>query len=152
MIDRRLTILLLAGLLLLAVQGCAVFGGGEYQFNNPVRQAVYRFEREQRGKTDELLIQFYRTEPRVKFDGQNENGGRTVWLFDLAAREYFELLPSGKSYLYIQRPNYNADFSSAEVRVYRGDKAGYASRALTLQRLDNADTWQVVDDRPLAAN
>jgi len=148
MADRRALIVLLAGLLL-AAQGCAFLGSAEYRLNNPVRQAVYQFEREQRGKTDDLLIQFYRSEPRVKFEGQNENGGRTVWLFDLAAREYFDLLPPGKSYLYIQRPQYTTDFSQATVRVYRGDKSGYAGRALTLQRLDD-DTWQVVEDRALA--
>jgi hypothetical protein len=78
----------------------------------------------------------------VKFEGQNENGGRTVWLFDLGAKEYFDKLPPEKSYLYIQMPTYNEARTEATVEVYRGTLAGYQGRQLTLRQTTTGG-WEV---------
>lgn len=137
---RRLLPLLLL-LTALGVSACGMFNP-EYQTNNQVRLAVYQYERQQRGPTNELVLQFYRTEPRVKFAGQNENGGRTVWLFDLGAKEYFDKLSPEKSYLYIQMPKYNEARTEATVEVYRGTLAGYQGRQLTV-RQTAAGGWEV---------
>ena len=149
-LNTKRSIILLMLLLLTLLAGCGPFSP-VYRLNNQVRLAVYQYEREQRGKPDELVISYYRTEPRVKFDGQAEDGGRTVWLFDLAAREYFELLPENRTYMYIQQIELNPAQTQATVDVYRGDKSGYQGRALTLTRTDD-DTWQVVDDVAIAEN
>ncbi|GAB4422992.1 MAG: hypothetical protein Kow0031_01280 [Anaerolineae bacterium] len=141
---------ILAGLIVMVVllAGCGPFNPG-YRQNNPVRLAVFQYEVEQRGYPDDLLLHFYRTEPRVKFQGQAENGGRTIWLFDLAAREYFDLLPPGRSYMYVQEIQFNPERTQATVEVYRGDTSGYQGHTLSLSR--NADdTWQVTDDVAIA--
>ena len=141
----------LATLLTLAVlsTGCGPFNP-LYQRNNQVRLAVYAYERQERGKSDDLVIYFYRTEPRVKFEGQMDNDGRTVWLFDLAAREYFELLPPGRSYMVIQQIEYDSQQTRATVDVYRGDTTGYRGRTLTLAHAAD-EGWQVVDDAVITA-
>jgi len=141
---------IVAALLLALLPTLAACGwlSPESAHNNPVRLAVYRYERAARGKTDDLAISFNRTELRVKFEGQNENGGRTVWLFDLAAKEYFSLLPPGRTFLYIQPVQYNADYTAATVRVYRGDKSGYQGRELEL-KVNNNGEWAVTGDREL---
>jgi hypothetical protein len=140
----------LAALAIMAMTlaGCGPFNPG-YRQNNPVRLAVYQYEVAQRGHADDLLLHFYRTEPRIKFEGQSDNGGRTVWLFDLAAREYFDLLPPDRSYMYVQEIQFNPDRTQATVDVYRGDTTGYQGRTLTLALTAN-DTWQVADDVAIA--
>jgi hypothetical protein len=135
---------------LLSVSACGLINS-DYDENNTVRLAVYQYERRIRGKADDLVIHSLRTEPRVKFEGQAENGGRTVWLFDLAAREYFDLLPAGRTYMYIQTINYNSDRTTATVDVYRGDTTAYQGQTLTLER-QATNGWQVVEDSVIADN
>jgi hypothetical protein len=135
---------------LFSASACSLIGS-DYDQNNAVRLAVYQYERQIRGKTDDLVIHSLRTEPRIKFEGQAENGGRTVWLFDLAAREYFDLLPPDRSYMYIQTIGYNDDRTAATVDVYRGDSTGYQGQTLTLER-QAGNGWQVVQDSAIADN
>jgi hypothetical protein len=92
-----------------------------------------------------LVIHFERDEPRVKFEGKNKNGGRTVWLYQLGAKEYFALRPPERRYLYIQKIEYNDDRSTATVKVFRGDGSGYQGRQLILIR-DNNNEWTITDD------
>jgi hypothetical protein len=106
----------------------------EYQLNNEVRQAVYAYERETRGPVKDLVIHFRRDEPRVRFAGQNQNGGHSVWLYPAGAEEYFSSRPQTAAYLYIQEIQYNPDHRSATVKVYRGDGSGYQGWQLTVTR------------------
>lgn len=145
-ITPRLRAAIILALALLPALACGWLSP-EYQFNNQVRQTVYRYERDTRGKPDELAIQFNRTEPKQKFDGQRDNGGRTVWLFDLAAKEYFALLPPERTFLYIQQPQYNSDYTQATVKVYRGAGGSYQGRELQLSLNDGA--WAVTTDAEL---
>jgi hypothetical protein len=115
-----------------------------YQANNEVRLAVYEYEQAVRGKTDDLVIDFQRNEPRILFAGQNENGGRTVWLYRLGAREFFALRTPEKTYLYIQNIAYNNNHSSATVTVFRGDGSSYQGRHLTLEK--SSEQWLVTQD------
>ena len=115
-----------------------------YQANNEVRLAVYDYEREVRGKPDDLVLDFQRNEPRIVFPGQNENGGRTVWLYRLGAREFFALRPPEKTYLYIQSIEYNDDYTTATITHFRGNGSSYQGRQLTLEK--NADQWLVMQD------
>jgi hypothetical protein len=130
-------------LLLLPILACGYINP-VYQANNEVRLAVYEYERETRGKVDDLVIDFQRNEPRIVFAGQNENGGRTVWLYRLGAREFFALRPPEKTYLYIQQVTYNDDYTTATVTSFRGDGLGYQGRQLTLEK-DN-EQWLVIQD------
>jgi len=130
-------------LLLLPMLACG-YVNPVYQTNNEVRLAVYEYERAVRGKTDDLVIDFQRNEPRILFAGQNEDGGRTVWLYRLGAREFFALRPPGKTYLYLQNIAYNNDYSSATVTVFRGDGSSYQGRHLTLGK--NSEQWLVAQD------
>jgi hypothetical protein len=116
-----------------------------HQLNNEVRLAVYEYEREMRGPVDDLVIDFQRDEPRIKFEGQSENGGRTIWLYRLGAKEFFALRPPEDTYLYIQKIEYNNDRSAATVEVFRGDGQGYEGRQLTLARDEN-DHWSVINE------
>ena len=127
--------------------GCAAFNP-QSAVKNQVRLAVYEYEREARGLANDLVIHFQRTEPKIKFEGQSQNGGRTVWLFTLAAKEYFDLLPPERTYLYIQQMEFNDDFTQAVVPVYRGDGAGYVGRQLTLAKGAN-EVWSVIDEREI---
>jgi hypothetical protein len=141
---------LLGLVILLVLGGCGPFSP-DYDQNNEVRLAVYDYEVQNHGKPDDLVIHFYRTETKVLFEGQRENGGRTVWLFDLAAREYFDLLPDGRQYLYIQQIEFNNDRTGATVDIYRGDTSGYQGRTLTLvQKAGQAQAWQVVQEAAIA--
>ena len=130
-------------LLALPALACGIINP-RYQLNNEVRLAVYEYEREMRGPVDDLVIDFQRDEPRIKFERQNENGGRTVWLYQLGAKEFFALRPPEKTYLYIQKIEYNND-RSATVNVFRGDGRGYEGRQLILARDEN-DHWSVVNE------
>ncbi|MBN1994274.1 MAG: hypothetical protein JW953_16370 [Anaerolineae bacterium] len=121
------------------------FVNARYETNNEVRLAVYQYERETRGPTDDLVLDFERDEPRLRFEGQAENGGRTVWLYRLGAKEFFALRPPEKTYLYLQNIAYNDDRSMATVTVFRGNGAGYEERELTLQR-DPTGHWSVIKD------
>ena len=143
-------VLLLLALVLPAI-ACGLFNPLYYR-NDEVRLAVYDYERAQRGPVDELVLAFNRDEPRVKFEGQNENGGRTVWLQDLAAREFFDLRQPDKTFLYIQKIDYLDDYHQAVVTVYRGDGRSYEGRELTLIA-DDEGQWTVtgevlLDDSP----
>jgi hypothetical protein len=143
-------ILLLLAVVLPAI-ACGLFNSLYYR-NDEVRLAVYDYERTQRGPVDELVLAFNRDEPRVKFEGQNENGGRTVWLQDLAAREFFDLRQPDKSFLYIQKIDYLDNYRQAVVTVYRGDGRSYEGRELTLIANDEGQ-WTVtgevlLDDSP----
>jgi hypothetical protein len=132
-------------LLILPMLACGYVNPG-LRVNNNVRLAVYNYEREVRGKTDDLVLDFERSEPRLVFAGQNEGGGRTVWLYRLGAGEFFTLRPPERSYLYIQSIKYNNDnHTSATVTVFRGDGSGYQGRELTLKK-DN-EQWQVIQDK-----
>jgi hypothetical protein len=130
-------------LLLLPMLACGYINP-VYEDNNEVRLAVYTYEQEVRGKTDDLVIDFQRSEPRVLFPGQNENGGRTVWLYRLGAREFFALRPPEKTYLYIQSIDYNKDQTIATVTHFRGDGSSFQGRQLTLEK--NVDGWTVTQD------
>lgn len=130
-------------LLLLPMLACG-YVNPVYQANNEARLAVYEYEQAVRGKTDDLIIDFQRNEPRILFVGQNENGGRTAWLYRLGAREFFALRPPEKTYLYIQNIAYNNDFTTATVTVFRGDGSSYQGRQLTLEK--NSEQWLVNQD------
>jgi hypothetical protein len=91
------------------------------------------------------VLDFQRDEPRIKFEGQAEHGGRTVWLYRPGAAEFFRLRPPQATYLYIQDIQYNNDRSTATVKVFRGDGSGYIGRELTLQR-DADRQWRVTQD------
>lgn len=131
-------------ILLLSALACGTINP-QYQFNNEVRLAVFEYEKEVRGPVKDLVIHFKRDEPRVKFEGQNQNGGHTVWLYPAGAEEYFAIRPSQASYLYIQEIKYNDDRSTATVNIYRGDGKGYQGWQLTVSR-DAADHWSVTDE------
>lgn len=146
----RYRLLLLLGGLLLTLLACGLFTP-QYQLNNQVRLAVYNYERAQRGPVNELVIAFNRNEPRLKFEGQNENGGRTVWLYDLAAREYFAERSPDSTFMYIQKIEYFDNYRRAIVTVYRGDGQGYIGRELTLQQDNPSDPWQIVAEQLLDA-
>jgi hypothetical protein len=135
--------LLLLALVLPAI-ACGLFNPLYYR-NNEVRLAVYDYEREQRGPVDELVLAFNRNEPRVRFEGQHENGGRTVWLQDLAAREFFDLRQPDNSFLYIQKIDYFDDYRQAVVTVYRGDGLSYEGRELTLISNDKGE-WTITGE------
>lgn len=117
----------------------------KYLLNNEIRLAVYEYEREVRGPVDDLVIDFKRDEPRIKFEGQNENGRHTVWLYRLGAREYFATRPQQATYLYIQEIEYNDDYSLSTVKVYRGDATGYQERQLGLRKAEN-EGWVITED------
>jgi hypothetical protein len=137
----------LVGILLFLVLPALACGiiNPRYQLNNEVRLAVYEYEREARGPVDDLVIDFERDEPRIKFEGQSENGGRTVWLYRLGAKEFFAQRPPEDTYLYIQKIEYNNDRSSAAVNVFRGDGRGYEGRLLALIR-DEGHHWSVINE------
>ena len=116
-----------------------------YQTNNQVRLAVYEYERKVRGPADDLVIDFQRDEPRIKFEGQNDNGGRTVWLYRAGAKEFFALRPPDSTYLYIQNIEYADNYRTATVKVFRGDGHGFKGRQLTL-KLGNDGHWAVTTD------
>ncbi|MBE7552174.1 MAG: hypothetical protein HS126_13980 [Anaerolineales bacterium] len=123
----------------------------EYQLNNEVRQAVYVYERETRGPVKDLVIHFRRDEPRVRFVGQNQKGGHSVWLYPAGAEEYFSTRPQTATYLYIQEIQYNPHQRSATVKVYRGDGLGYQGWQLTVTREANGH-WVVTDEVEIEGN
>jgi hypothetical protein len=129
---------------LLPVLACGAINP-QYQLNNQVRQAVFAYEKVTRGLAKDLVIHFRRDEPRVKFEGQNQNGGHSVWLYPAGAEEYFATRPQQASYLYIQEIQYNENQSAATVNVYRGDGAGYQGWQLTLTR-DASGRWSVTEE------
>lgn len=137
--------LALIGLLaMLFAPACGPFNP-VYHLNNEIRLAVYQYERDQRGPVDELVIDAQRGEPRVKFEGQNQNGGRTIWLPKLGAREYFELRPQDATFLYIQEITYGDNEDVATVKLYRGDSTDYHERELRLRKVDG-EGWIVTED------
>ena len=138
----RLTGLFL--ILILPALACG-FINPRYQLNNEVRLAVYNYEQEVRGKADDLVIDFQRDEPRIKFEGQSKNGGRTVWLYRLGAKEFFALRPPDDTYLYIQGIEYNDERDVATVRIFRGDGSGYNGWVLTLQH-GSDHLWSVTSE------
>lgn len=113
--------------------------------NNEVRRAVYAYEQAKRGPVKDLVIHFRRDEPRIRFDGQNQNGGHTVWLYPAGGQEYFATRPQTASYLYIQEIEFSEDQKIATVNVYRGDGSGYRGWQLTVIRGDNGQ-WTVTDE------
>jgi hypothetical protein len=142
-------VIALLALLMLPALACGLTNQ-VYALNNQVRQAVYRYERETRGRVDDLVLHSQRAEPRVKFEGQNENGGRTVWLDRFAAQEFFALRPAEETFLYIQEIQYGDNQETATVAVYRGDGRGYKGWQLTLEQGDD-DRWTVTDEVALEA-
>ncbi|MCK6624204.1 MAG: hypothetical protein L6R45_03390 [Anaerolineae bacterium] len=118
--------------------------------NNEVRQAVFAYERAKRGPVKDLVIHFRRDEPRIRFDGQNQNGGHTVWLYPAGGQEYFATRPQTANYLYIQEIQFSEDQQIATVNVYRGDGSGYQGRQLTVTR-QGTDQWMVTDEVELKA-
>jgi len=143
-ISSRSRLVLLLTMLALILIACGLFNP-QYYRNNEVRLAVYEYERQLRGPVDELIVASERNEPRVKFEGQNENGGRTVWLYDLAAREYFALRPQDVTFLFIQNIEFVDNYQQAVVTVYRGQGSDYMERELTLNRQAD-DLWVVSDE------
>lgn len=123
----------------------------EYQLNNEVRQAVYAYERETRGPVKDLVIHFGGDEPRVRFVGQNQKGGHSVWLYPAGAEEYFSTRPQTATYLYIQEIQYSQDQHSATVKVYRGDGLGYQGWQLTVIR-EVGGGWAVTDEGEIEGN
>jgi hypothetical protein len=117
----------------------------QFQLNNEVRQAVFEYERSTRGPVRDLVIHFRRDEPRIRFAGQSQNGGHTVWLYPAGAEEYFATRPQAAAYLYIQKIEYNEAQNVATVKVYRGDGAGYQGWQLALVRAENGQ-WSVMDE------
>jgi hypothetical protein len=141
---RQLRLLLLLLILTFPILACGLFSL-QYRRNNEVRLAVYEYERGQRGPVDELVIAFNRNEPRIKFEGQNENGGRTVWLDEFAAREFFDLRRPDRSFLYVEKIEYLDNNQQAAVTVYRGDGNSYEGRILNLET-NEAGQWIVTDE------
>jgi hypothetical protein len=135
---------------LLPALACGVINP-QYQLNNQVRRAVFEYEKETRGLAKDLVIHFRRDEPRVKFEGQHQNGGHSVWLYPAGAEEYFASRPQQASYLYIQEIQYYENQSSATVNVYRGDGAGYQGWQLTLTR-DTSGRWVVTEEVKIEEN
>lgn len=116
-----------------------------YQGNNEVRQAVFAYEQAKRGPVKDLVIHFRRDEPRVRFDGQNQNSGHTVWLYPAGGQEYFATRPQTASYLYIQKIEFSEDQQIATVNIYRGDGSSYQGWQLTVIRQASAQ-WMVTDE------
>ena len=143
-------LVLILAILLLPTIACGL-SNPQYRLNNEVRQAVYEYERQVRGPVNDLVINFQREEPRTQFPGQNENGGRTIWLYNLGAGEYFAQRDPQTSYLYLQTINFGQDDATATVILYRGDGRGYTGRRLTL-RQDQAGAWAVTADAPIPDN
>jgi hypothetical protein len=148
MVNKRAVIVLLIGLLL--PLACGVVSQ-QYQLNNEVRLAIYEYERKAHGPVDDLIIHFNRDEPRIHFEGQNQNGGRTVWLPSLDAEGYFDVQPPERTYLYIREIEYNEDRSAAAVKVYQGDGKGYQGWQLTLVK-DKDNRWEVKDEIEITGN
>ena len=137
-------VLLLTMLMILPLIACGMFNP-QYYRNNEVRLAVYDYERALRGPVHELIIAFERTEPRVKFEGQHENGGRTVWLYDMAAREYFASRPQDVTFLFIQNIEFADNYRQAVVTLYRGQGSDYEGQQLILNQ-QNDGAWVVIDE------
>jgi hypothetical protein len=138
------------GLLLLPALACGLVNP-QYRLKNEVRLAVYDYERQVRGPVDDLVIYFKRNEPRVKFEGQYETGGRTVWLYDLGVADYFSLRSPRDTYLYIQAIDFSNDYQTATATVYRGDGDGYTGRRLSLSRGQD-ETWTVTEEMLIPDN
>lgn len=143
-LSSKFRLLLGLSLLLLPALACGLVNP-QYRLKNEVRLAVYDYERQVRGPVDDLVIYFKRNEPRVKFEGQFETGGRTVWLYDLGVADYFALRSPQETYLYIQAIEFSADYQTATATVYRGDGDDYTGRRLTLSRGQD-ETWTVTKE------
>ncbi len=137
----KLRLVILLTVLLLPAIACGLTNP-IYALNNQVRLTVYEYEREQRGLTDDLVLHYQRDEPRLRFPGQNEAGGRTVWLDRFGAAEFFALRPEEETYLYIQNIEYGQEYQTATATVYRGDGTSYQGRELTLKR-NGEQSWVV---------
>ena len=131
-------------ILLLPIIACGTVNP-EYQLNNEVREAVYEYERGTRGVVNDLVIHFRRDEPRVRFAGQDQNGGHTVWLYPAGAEEYFATRPQQATYLYIQEIQFNEEQNIAAVKVFRGDGSGYQGWQLTVSR-GASGHWEVTEE------
>jgi hypothetical protein len=131
-------------ILILPVLACGLVNPID-RSNNDVRLAVYKYAREKYGPFDDLVIDFKRGEPRIKFEGQDENGGHTVWLYAAGAKEYFAVRPPQATYLYIQKIEYNNEGNGAAVDIYYGNGQGYQGRRLTLTK-DEQGHWTVTSD------
>ncbi|GAB4414592.1 MAG: hypothetical protein Fur0044_09380 [Anaerolineae bacterium] len=136
-------------ILFLALIACGPINP-QFLRNNEVRQAVFGYEQAKRGPVKDLVIHFRRDEPRIRFDGQNQNGGHTVWLYPAGGQEYFATRPQTASYLYIQEIEFSEDQKIATVNVYRGDGSGYRGWQLTVTRQGN-EQWVVTDEVELEA-
>jgi hypothetical protein len=144
--SRRVRLAALLALLALPLLACGLTNP-LFARRNAVRLAVYEYERAARGPMDELLIFFRRDEPRVRFAGQYEQGGRSVWLDPYGQREYFAKLAPQSTYLYIQKIEFSDDNTQATAEIYRGANNQYQGRQLTLTANDIG--WQVTAESPL---
>lgn len=135
-------LILVLSILLWPAVACGLINP-QYRLKNDVRLAVYAYERQIRGPVDELVIYFKRDEPRIKFEGQYETGGRTIWLYDLGVTDYFAVRSPQDTYLFIQTVDFGDDHQTATATVYRGDGKGYAGRKLTLSR-EPDESWTVI--------
>jgi hypothetical protein len=115
------------------------------ELNNQVRLAVSEYARQAYGPVDDLVIHFDRGDPRIKFEQQHQDRGRTVWLYRAGAREYFSVRPPEATYLYIQDINYNDQRTAAAASIYLGDGTVYQGRQLTLVK-EGQDLWVVRED------
>ena len=115
------------------------------ELNNQVRLAVFEYARQVYGPVDDLVIHFNRSDPRIKFEQQHQDGGRTIWLYQAGAREYFSVRPPEATYLYIQDINYDDQRTTATTNIYLGNGTAYQGRQLTLVK-DEQDRWVVQDD------
>ena len=133
--------ILVLGFLLLPAMACGLVNP-QYRLKNDVRLAVYAYERRVRGPVDDLVIYFNRDEPRIKFEGQYESGGRTVWLYNFGVTDYFAVRSPQDTYLFIQTVDFGDDHQTATATVYRGGGNGNAGRQLKLSMKPD-ETWTV---------
>lgn len=119
------------------------------ELNNQVRLAVFEYVRQEYGPVDDLVIHFDRNDPRIRFEQQHQDRGRTVWLYQAGAREYFSVRPPEATYLYIQDIDYNDQRTIATTNIYRGNGTAYQGRQLTLVQ-EAPDHWVVQEDIELS--
>lgn len=119
------------------------------ELNNQVRLAVFEYARQTYGPVDDLVIDFDRGDPRIKFEQQHRDRGRTVWLYRAGAREYFSVRPPQATYLYIQDITYNDQRTTATTSIYLGNGTAYRGRRLTLVK-EEQGRWMVREDVELS--
>lgn len=141
---KRLYPFLMLAALMLPALACGL-SSPRAELNNQVRLAVFEYARQEYGPVDDLVIHFDRNDPRIKFEQQHQDHGRTVWLYRAGAREYFSVRPPEATYLYIQDIDYNDERTTATTSIYLGNGTAYQGRQLTLVK-EKEDRWVVQED------